>query len=133
MAGWPARSSACSRCATLLFASVPTRAPFDRCSIRVSWLQRATATGRAFACPSSTSMKSCSSKLILAIRMYEMPRLAINGGNKTYDGPWPAWPVWGDAEREALSGVLESGKWWYGQRVNDFEQEFARFQDARFG
>jgi dTDP-4-amino-4,6-dideoxygalactose transaminase len=65
--------------------------------------------------------------------MYDMPKLAINGGKKTYDGAWPTWPVWGDPEREALSGVLESGKWWYGQRVNDFEREFSQFQDARFG
>ena len=62
-----------------------------------------------------------------------MPKLAINGGAKTYSGQWPTWPIWGEPERKALSDVLESGKWWYGQRVKDFEESFSLFQDARFG
>jgi dTDP-4-amino-4,6-dideoxygalactose transaminase len=41
--------------------------------------------------------------------------------------------VWGEEERQALTSVLESGKWWYGERVRTFEQEFAAYQDARYG
>jgi dTDP-4-amino-4,6-dideoxygalactose transaminase len=58
--------------------------------------------------------------------------LAINGGDPVR-GPekqWPAWPIFDDTEREALSEVLESGKWWYGERVAQFEEEYAAFQDA---
>ena len=62
-----------------------------------------------------------------------MAKLAINGGSKACDHAWPTWPVWGDAERNGLMEVLESGKWWYGQRVREFEEKFAAFQDARFG
>ena len=62
-----------------------------------------------------------------------MPYLAINGGDKACDVAWPRWPVWDDAERQALNGVLESGEWWYGDRVAEFEEAFARFQNARFG
>jgi dTDP-4-amino-4,6-dideoxygalactose transaminase len=29
--------------------------------------------------------------------------------------------------------VLESGQWWYGERVHEFEVTFAAFQNARFG
>jgi len=36
-------------------------------------------------------------------------------------------------EREALLEVLESGRWWYGERVREFEEKFAAFQGARFG
>ena len=60
-------------------------------------------------------------------------KLAIQGGEPAYRGEWPAWPVHDVREREALLAVLESGKWWYGERVREFEAAFAAFQDARFG
>lgn len=62
-----------------------------------------------------------------------MPALAINGGAPVYSGSWPSWPVWDDAERRALLDVLDSGKWWYGARVQQFEHAFAAFQDAAYG
>jgi len=37
------------------------------------------------------------------------------------------------SEREALNEVLESGKWWYGEKVQAFEERFSAYQDARFG
>ena len=60
-------------------------------------------------------------------------KLAIRGGKKMCDVAWPTWPVWSDRERRALLNVLESGSWWYGKKVAEFEQAFAAFQDARFG
>jgi len=62
-----------------------------------------------------------------------MAKLAINGGDKTCTRPWPKWPITGDPERQALLGVLESGKWWYGEKVREFEAAFAAFQSAKFG
>lgn len=62
-----------------------------------------------------------------------MGKLAVNGGEKTCDYQWPGWPVWGDEEREGLNGVLESGQWWYGEKVREFEAKFAEFQGAAFG
>lgn len=62
-------------------------------------------------------------------------QLAIHGGTPVRSAAqtWPAWPVVDDAERTAVNEVLESGKWWFGERVVRFEEEFAAFQDARFG
>jgi len=60
-------------------------------------------------------------------------RPALLGGEPAHPGPWPTWPVHDAREREALLDVLESGKWWYGERVREFEEAFARFQGARFG
>jgi len=60
-------------------------------------------------------------------------KLAVDGGEKACTGEWPRWPVWDDTERKALLGVLESGAWWYGERVAEFERKFAEFQGARFG
>ncbi len=60
-------------------------------------------------------------------------KLAIEGGEKACRVAWPRWPVWDDAERRALLGVLESGSWWFGDRVKEFEAAFAAFQGARFG
>lgn len=62
-----------------------------------------------------------------------MGRLAINGGEKECGCDWPSWPIWGDEERTALTAVLESGNWWYGERVREFEERFAAFQGAKFG
>jgi dTDP-4-amino-4,6-dideoxygalactose transaminase len=60
-------------------------------------------------------------------------KLAIHGGTpvRSPEKAWPKWPVVTDAERHALNRVLESGKWWYGEEVARFEQEYAAFQDAR--
>ncbi len=62
-----------------------------------------------------------------------MAQLAINGGNKACEHTWPTWPIWDDLERKALNDVLESGNWWYGEKVRQFEQAFADFQGAKFG
>lgn len=57
--------------------------------------------------------------------------LALLGGAPVCSGGWPPWPVFDDTERRLLGGVLESGKWWFGERVRQFEAEFAAFQGSR--
>lgn len=60
-------------------------------------------------------------------------KLALTGGQPSCARSWPVWPVWDDSERKALAEVLESGKWWYGEKVRQFEVDFAAFQNAKFG
>lgn len=62
-----------------------------------------------------------------------MSQLAINGGPQACTVQWPAWPMWDERERNGVLDVLDSGEWWYGKRVKQFEEQFAAFQDARFG
>lgn len=78
-----------------------------------------------------------------------MTILAINGGAKSRKSPFPAWPVFDQQERDLLSHVLESGKWWrlafgqglelkepeQGQRsqVVLFQEAFAKAHDCRYG
>lgn len=62
-----------------------------------------------------------------------MARLAINGGSKIRERSFPSWPQWDERERHNLLEVLETGKWWYGEKVREFEQKFAAYQDAKFG
>lgn len=60
-------------------------------------------------------------------------RLAIDGGAPVR-GPeksWPSWPVFDARECDAVSEVMTSGKWWFGERVKQFEREYAAFQDAK--
>jgi dTDP-4-amino-4,6-dideoxygalactose transaminase len=59
--------------------------------------------------------------------------LASNGGPPACNVRWPRWPVWDEPERCQLLEVLESGKWWYGEKVKQFEAAFAAFQGARYG
>jgi len=63
-------------------------------------------------------------------------KLAINGGEKVRTKPWLTWPVWDEREIKALEEVVRSGHWgrlYEGSRVEQFEKEFAAYQDARFG
>lgn len=47
-------------------------------------------------------------------------------------GRLPTWPIFGDEEREGLLRVLESGNWWYGEKVEEFETKYAEFQGAKY-
>ena len=64
-----------------------------------------------------------------------MAELALRGGKKSKQKPFPVWPQYDDAERNALTEVLESRIWWRtpGTRTLAFEQEFAKFHSAKHG
>jgi len=62
-----------------------------------------------------------------------MEKLALLGGKPVRTKPFVEWPVFGDAERRNLLRVFESGKWWYGETVKEFEEKYAAYQDAKFG
>lgn len=62
-----------------------------------------------------------------------MGELAILGGKPVRTKPFPSWPVHDEKERKAVLEVLESGKWWYGEKVAAFERAYADYQDAKFG
>lgn len=62
-----------------------------------------------------------------------MAKLAINGGKKVRNKKFPCWPIFGKEERENLLKVFESGNWWYGEKVKEFEKKYAKFQGAKFG
>jgi len=60
--------------------------------------------------------------------------LAIKGGQpvRSAEKAWPSWPVFDELERKAVMEVLESGKWFLGERIAQFEREYATFQDAKY-
>jgi dTDP-4-amino-4,6-dideoxygalactose transaminase len=77
-------------------------------------------------------------------------KLALLGGAPLRTRPFPAWPVFDEREEHGLLEVLHSGKWWrfsYGEgvelrepepgqprsKVAEFQEDFARRQDARYG
>ncbi len=60
-----------------------------------------------------------------------MGKLAINGGEALRKEPLFTWPVHNEAEETALMDVLKSGKWWYGDKVREFEKLYAEFQGAK--
>jgi dTDP-4-amino-4,6-dideoxygalactose transaminase len=64
-----------------------------------------------------------------------MPELALFGGNKTKQKPFPLWPHYDDNERRALNEVLESRVWWRtpGTKTLEFEKAFAEYHGARHG
>jgi len=64
-----------------------------------------------------------------------MHELACLGGEPLKKTPFPVWPVYDDAERQALLEVLESRVWWRtpGTRTLQFEKDFAAYQDAQYG
>lgn len=51
---------------------------------------------------------------------------------------FPSWPIYDESEIQALENVIRSGKWWcgapgthQGENVWEFQQEFAKFQEAK--
>ena len=65
--------------------------------------------------------------------MTDSSRLALLGGVPVRDEarrPWPKWPISDELERATMLEVLESGAWWYGERVRRFEDRYAAFQGA---
>lgn len=58
---------------------------------------------------------------------------ALKGGAPLRKKPLYQWPVFDETEEQALLGVLRSGKWWYGERVKEFEEKYAAFQGAKYG
>jgi L-glutamine:2-deoxy-scyllo-inosose/3-amino-2,3-dideoxy-scyllo-inosose aminotransferase len=62
--------------------------------------------------------------------------LAINGGvpvRNTAKQPWPAWPVWGQEERENLLKTLDSGHWSYnGPMEESFIEAWKTYTGSRF-
>jgi dTDP-4-amino-4,6-dideoxygalactose transaminase len=60
-------------------------------------------------------------------------KLAVDGGAPLRTDLWPEWPIWDEREEAAILDVLRSGQWWSvgGKRVPEFEEEFARYHDAK--
>lgn len=64
-----------------------------------------------------------------------MARLALKGGTPVRTSPYPSWPVWDGKELDAVSAVLNSGRWGMaqGDRVRELEKRFAAYQEAAYG
>lgn len=66
-----------------------------------------------------------------------MVKLALNGGPKLRETPFPSWPIVEERDVEAVAEVVRSGKWGRlgggGGKTREFEQRFAAYQDCRFG
>ncbi len=64
-----------------------------------------------------------------------MSKLAINGGQKTCTGTFPAWPIWDESDCDAVVDVVRSGQWWSvgGTKVKEFEEKFSAYQGAKHG
>jgi len=62
-----------------------------------------------------------------------MSELALFGGSKVKQKPFPLWPQYDDKERNALMEVLESRVWWRtpGTKTLEFERAFAEYHGAR--
>ena len=60
--------------------------------------------------------------------------LALNGGPKVREKPWPGWPMHDEREAKAVQAVLESHTWGTrGPKVQELEAKFSAFHDAEFG
>ena len=64
-----------------------------------------------------------------------MAHLAIAGGTPLRQKPFPNWPIWDQEEVAAVQAVVTSGQWdsIQGTEVQQFEKEFAAYQDAAHG
>ena len=63
---------------------------------------------------------------------HAVSKLAIQGGTPACDFEWPTWPIHDETEERAMLEALRSGKWWFGERVQSFESDFAKMQGAKY-
>lgn len=62
-----------------------------------------------------------------------MAELALSGGTPVRSKEMIKWPVHGQAELDRVSQVVESGDWWWGENVREFERRFADYHGAKHG
>ncbi|MGQ9455462.1 MAG: DegT/DnrJ/EryC1/StrS family aminotransferase [Armatimonadota bacterium] len=64
-----------------------------------------------------------------------MSELAIKGGSKVREKPFPGWPIWDESDCEVLVEVCRSGQWWCvgGTKVKEFEESFAAYCGCKVG
>lgn len=65
-----------------------------------------------------------------------MSDLAIFGGPRTRTEPYPEWPVWDQRDIDAVTEVVQSGRWggypYPGPRTAEFARRFAEMQGGGF-
>ncbi|MBE6399214.1 MAG: DegT/DnrJ/EryC1/StrS family aminotransferase, partial [Lentisphaerae bacterium] len=56
-------------------------------------------------------------------------KLAIDGGQKVYNGVWPAWPTFNEKVYDKVTDILKSGKvnYWTGKIGMEFEKAWAKW------
>jgi len=63
-----------------------------------------------------------------------LAKLAIRGGTPVRTKEFPRWPVWSEAEIQALTDAVKSGVWGInGERVPVFEKAYAAYHEAKHG
>lgn len=62
-------------------------------------------------------------------------QLALLGGERVRQKPFPSWPVFGASEEQRLLAALRSGKWGklHGDQVGEFEHRFANMHGCQHG
>lgn len=65
--------------------------------------------------------------------MNNTQKLAIHGGEKVRNAPWPSWPVWEKSAENEVISMLRSGRWWRGsgEYVSEFEEKYAALMGAK--
>jgi len=60
-------------------------------------------------------------------------KLALLGGEKVRNAPWPQWPVWDQNAEDGIVKMLRSGRWWRGsgEHVAEFEKKYAELMGTR--
>jgi len=65
-----------------------------------------------------------------------MSQLAILGGSKTRNEPYPEWPVWDQRDIDAASEVIKSGRWggfpYPGPKTAELARKFAEMQGGGY-
>ena len=57
---------------------------------------------------------------------------ALLGGKRVRTQGYPSWPHVGDREEKAVAEVVRSGHWYRGRLVEQFEEEYAKLNDAKY-
>lgn len=58
-------------------------------------------------------------------------KLAVLGGQPVRSEPFPSWPIWDEADEQAVIPVLRKGRWSRNAVVNEAEADFAKLMGTK--
>jgi perosamine synthetase len=80
----------------------------------------------------ATSVMGVASIPALGFNSPPSSKLAISGGQPVRTKPFHVWPVWDQADEDAILPVLRSGIWSRKEVVRKAEEKFARLMGAKY-
>ncbi len=80
---------------------------------------------------SLSAVATGSTPSVASVFSKDASKLAVLGGEPVRSEPFPSWPIWDDADEQAVIPVLRKGRWSRSAVVNEAEKDFAKLMGTK--